>query len=199
MFHTIPLAIQSQMERLERIDAQERMNNTPRLLRLGQIPPETGRFLALLAAAAPAGAIIEIGTSAGYSTLWLSLACRGNGRKITTFEILDEKAKLAGETFKAAQVESLIELVVGNALDYLPLYQEIAFCFLDAEKEIYADCYEVVVPRLVEGGWLVADNALSHKDELQPMLRRALNDPRVDALVVPVGKGLLVCRKHGEA
>lgn len=198
MFHPIPHAIQSQMKRLERMDAQDRMDNTPRPLRLRQIPPETGKFLALLAAAAPPGPMIEIGTSAGYSTLWLSLACRGNGRKITTFEILDEKAALARETFKAAQVESLIELVVGNALDYLPQYQEIAFCFLDAEKEIYAACYEMVVPRLVKGGWLVADNALSHSDELRPMLERALNDPRVDALVVPIGKGLLVCRKNNE-
>jgi predicted O-methyltransferase YrrM len=195
MFHPIPEAIQRQMRRLEQMDAQDRLDGTPRLLRLRQIPPETGKFLALLAASAPAGKIIEIGTSAGYSTLWLSLACRSNGRKITTLEILEEKARLARQTFKAAGVEALVELVVGDGREYLLNQREIAFCFLDAEKEVYAECYEAAVPRLVKGGWLVADNALSHRDELQPLLERALNDPRVDALVLPLGKGLLVCRK----
>jgi caffeoyl-CoA O-methyltransferase len=195
MFHPIPEAIQRQMRRLEQMDAQDRLNGTPRLLRLRQIPPETGKFLALLAASAPAGKIIEIGTSAGYSTLWLSLACRSNGRKITTLEILEEKARLARQTFKAAGVEALVELVVGDGRKYLLNQREIAFCFLDAEKEVYGECYETVVPRLVKGGWLVADNALSHRDELQPLLERALNDPRVDALVLPLGNGLLVCRK----
>jgi predicted O-methyltransferase YrrM len=66
---------------------------------------------------------------------------------------------------------------------------------LDAEKEIYADCYEAVVPNLVPGGLFIADNAINHRETLQPMLDRALSDPRVDALIMPIGKGVLVCRK----
>ena len=66
---------------------------------------------------------------------------------------------------------------------------------LDAEKEVYSDCYELIVPRLVKGGLLVADNATSHGEALAPMLQHALNDERVDALIVPIGKGELVCRK----
>ena len=65
----------------------------------------------------------------------------------------------------------------------------------NAEKEFYADCYEAVVPKLVPGGILVADNAISHAETLQPMLDRALSDERVDALIVPIGKGELVCRR----
>jgi predicted O-methyltransferase YrrM len=60
---------------------------------------------------------------------------------------------------------------------------------------VYAECYEAVIPRLVKGGLLVADNAISHRETLKPMLDRALTDERVDALVVPIGKGELVCRK----
>ena len=74
-------------------------------------------------------------------------------------------------------------------------YTDISFCFLDADKEVYHDCYEKIIPNLVKGGLLVADNAISHKEQLQSMLERALNDERVDALVVPVGSGVLVCRK----
>lgn len=164
--------------------------------RLRQIPPEVGRFIALLAAAAPDGRFMEIGTSAGYSTLWLSMACRATHRKITTFEILDEKVELARSTFSAAGVGDTVELVHGDALEFLSNCQGIAFCFLDGEKEIYGRCYEAVVPRMVQGGLLVADNAISHQATLQPTLDRALHDDRVDALVVPIGKGELVCRRR---
>ena len=195
MFHSIRPAILEQMHALEQIDARDRLDGTPRLQRLRQIPPETGKFLALLAAGAPPGELLEIGTSAGYSTLWLATACEKMGRTITTFELLPEKARLARHTFEAAGLAGTVKLVEGDARLFLPQYDRIAFCFLDAEKEVYADCYEAVLPNLVPGGWLVADNAINHRETLQPLLDRALADARVDALIVPIGKGELVCRK----
>ena len=195
MFDDMPQCILDRMQELERIDAQDRADGTTRLQRLRQIPRDTGKFIALLAATAPAGRYVEIGTSAGYSTLWLALACRLVDRRITTFEVLDEKAKLARQTFETADVRDVVDFVHANALDHLPDCSDLAFCFLDAEKEVYAECYEAVVPNMVSGGILVADNAINHEDTLRPMLRRALADDRVDALVVPVGNGELVCRK----
>jgi len=195
MFHNIPKTIEERMHYLESLDDKERLDEKPLLHRLRQIPPETGKFIALLAATAPQGTYLEIGTSAGYSTLWLALACKELGRKLVTFEVLEEKAHLAKETFKVAGVEQVIELVTGDAREYLHNYRNVSFCFLDAEKEAYYDCYEKVVPNMVSGGLLVADNAISHKNELKAMLERALNDQRVDALVVPIGRGELVCRK----
>lgn len=183
------------MRYLEAIDAIDRVDGTPRLERLRQIPPETGKFLALLAASVPQGSILEIGTSAGYSTLWLSLACEYLERRLTTFEVLSDKALLAKETFRSAGVEDLVDLVEGDALEHLPKFDRIAFCFLDAEKEIYERCYEEIIPRLVPGGLLVADNAINHQESLQTVLARAAADARVDSLVVPIGKGELVCRK----
>ena len=195
MFHSIGEPILERMQYLERIDARDREDGTPRLKRLRQITPDTGKFLALLAAGAPEGEILEIGTSAGYSTLWLAMACKMSNRSITTFEVLPEKAKLARETFQVTQVEGVVRLVEGDAREHLPQYQNIAFCFLDAEKEVYGECYEAVIPNLVKGGLLVADNAIDFRETLQPMLDRALIDERVDALIVPIGKGELVCRK----
>jgi predicted O-methyltransferase YrrM len=110
--------------------------------------------------------------------------------------VLEDKAKLARETFRLACVEDVVECVVGDAREHLQNLKDIAFCFLDAEKEIYGDCYEIVVPNLVSGGLLVADNAINHRKTLWPMLDRALSDERVDALIVPIGKGELVCRKR---
>lgn len=195
MFNDIPAATIERMRYLEAIDAKDRQDGTERLQRLRQIPAETGKFIAMLAAGSPKGDYIEIGTSAGYSTLWLALACRALGRKITTFEVLEEKAELAEETFRIAGVGDLVKLVRGDGREYLQNYNNISFCFLDAEKEVYDDCYDMVIPNMVPGGILVADNAINHVETLRPMLDKALNDERVDALIVPIGKGELVCRK----
>ena len=183
------------MKYLEQRDAADRLDGTTRMQRLRQITPEVGRFIALLAASAPDGNYIEIGTSAGYSTLWLALACRAVKRQITTFEILDEKAKLAKETFKVTGVNDVVNFIQADVLLHISRYKDIAFCFLDAEKEIYGQCYDEVIINMVTGGILVADNATSHEKELRPMLNQVLADDRVDALIVPIGRGELVCRK----
>ncbi len=196
MFNNIPEPIRARMAFLEERDARDRQDGTPHLQRLRQIPPDTGRFLALLAASTPPGPWIEIGASAGYSSLWLALAARETGHKLVTFEVLPDKVALATETYRRAGVEDVVTLVSGDARDYLPSYHGVAFCFLDAEKDVYQACYDLVVPELVAGGLLVADNALSHRADLQPLIDQALADPRVDALLVPIGKGELVCRKR---
>jgi caffeoyl-CoA O-methyltransferase len=193
----IPEAMRARMEYLEAIDQEDRVNGTSRMKRLRQVPAETGKYLAGLAATAPAGGWIEIGTSAGYSAMWLALACRSVGAKLTTFEVLDEKAALAADTIRLAKIDDVVKLVHGDAREHVAHLDDIAFCFLDAEKEVYADCYEIVVPKLVPGGLLVADNAISHQADLQPFLDRVEADERVDSSVVSIGKGELVCRKIG--
>jgi len=193
MLHNIPEPVIKRMKYLEKLDAEDRVNETPRMERLRQIPPETGKFLSILAAGAPKGEFIEIGTSAGYSTMWIALACIERGIKIKTFEILEEKIKLAKETFRESKMAKYVELVEGDARDYLKEEKNISFCFLDAEKEVYDDCYDLIVPNMVKGGILVADNAINHV--LKPMIDKALSDGRVDALIVPIGKGELLCRK----
>ena len=195
MFSDISPEMLSRMNWLEKIDAEDRKDGTPRQRRLRQIPPETGRFIALMAACSPPGSCLEIGTSAGYSTLWLSLACKATGRHITTIEVLEEKAALAKETFRLAGVEDIVDFVNTDAHPYLETCPEISFCFLDAEKEEYEGYYDLIVNRLVPGGLLVADNVISHADFLREFTSRALSDDRVDAVVVPIGKVELLCRR----
>jgi predicted O-methyltransferase YrrM len=195
MFHDIPEPVLRRMKFLEEADTQDRADGTPFAKRLKQITPEVGRFLAILAASAPSGDCVEIGTSAGYSTLWLAFACRLSGRKLTTFEILPEKVALARETFRIAGIEDAIHFVHDDALKHVGRLKNIAFCFLDADKVTYFPCYEAVVPNLVSGGLLVADNVTSHKTELSPMIDHAMADKRVDSVIVPIGRGELLCRK----
>lgn len=195
MFHNIPEPILKRMQELEAQDALDRQDGTPRMQRLRQIPPVTGKFLALLCASAPKGGVLEVGTSGGYSSLWLWLACRERGDLLTTFEVLDEKVARAHETFETAGVNNQIQLIHGDAREVISGYRDIAFCFLDAEKEVYLDVYEKVVPNLVPGGIVAADNAINMADPLADFLTRTENDPRVDALMVPIGNGVMVCRK----
>ena len=184
------------MNYLERIDKNDRIDGTPKLQKLRQILPETGKFIALMLSASPNGIAMEIGTSAGYSSMWLALACKETKRKLITFEILEEKVKLARDTFTKAEIEDVVQLVHGDARDLINQYERISFCFLDCEKEYYLNCYEEVIPKMVSGGILIADNAINHAETLKPFLDYVYNDQRVDSVLVPFKNGELVCRKR---
>jgi caffeoyl-CoA O-methyltransferase len=196
MFNDLSADVLEVMHELEARDERDRDDGTPHLERLRQITPDTGRFIALWAASAPAGAMIEIGTSAGYSALWLAQACRLSRRSLTTFEILPAKARLARATFDRTSLTDVVRLVEGDFLDHADDFTDVGFCFLDAEKDVYEACYDAVVPKMVPGAILIADNATSHREDLQSFIDRVLDDDRVDAMVATVGKGELVCRRR---
>lgn len=195
MLHNIPERIRLRMETLEAIDEADQHDGTPRMSRLRQITKDTGKLLAMMLAAAPAGQAVEIGTSAGYSALWMALACRQTARRLHTFELLDEKIRIARETFRLAGVEDIVELVEGDALLNLERTGDIGFCFCDTEKMLYERVYELVVPRLVPGGLFLADNCISHADALDSFIRRIGGDPRMDTVLLPVGTGVLLGRR----
>lgn len=196
MFEKITPQMQDRMTELEERDRLDRTDGTTRLERLRQIPPETGKFLAIMATNVPHGEIVEIGTSAGYSTLWLTLAAQERQQRVITCELLEAKIALAKETFRLANVQPRIDLREGDGLKSIDTVEDIAFCFLDCEKELYFDFYSKIVPKLVPGGLLIADNAINHQETLQPMMDFAQTDPRVDCLPIPIGKGEFLCRKR---
>lgn len=195
MFSEISASMKERMEFLEAIDKKDRTDGTERLKRLRQIPPETGKFISLIAANCPQGEYIEIGTSAGYSALWISLALKNRNIKLKTFEILYEKVSLAEETFRLAGIKDEIELVEGDFLNFGANLKNVAFCFLDCEKNLYKKCFDSVADKLISGGMLVADNAINHYESLKPMIDAAMKDDRFDCLTVPIGNGEFLCRK----
>jgi len=136
MFHDIPSEIIERMNYLENRDKNEMSGqvNIKHFNKLRQIPPETGQFISLLAANSPKGQWLEIGTSGGYSTLWLSLACKQIKTKITTFELEPEKIALAKESFSLAQVEEYIDLIPGDVFEYLPNYTDVSYVFWILKK-----------------------------------------------------------------
>ena len=195
MFNEIADGMRARMRELEERAKLDETDQVPDSEKLRQISPETGKFLALMAASSPEGNWVELGTSAGYSGMWLSLACQARDKKLTTIDLSEFKAELSAETFKMAGAEDQIEFVLGDGLEVTEKLDNISFYFLDTIKTVYEPCYELVVPKLVPGGFLIADNAVSHADELQGLFAKAEADPRVDSVILPVGKGVLLCRK----
>jgi caffeoyl-CoA O-methyltransferase len=185
--------MQAVFARLEARDASEREHDVARAVRLRQIPREVGRFLQALVLASKPRTIVEIGASGGYSTTWLASAAAHVGARVTTLEIDPVKVALATGALDDAGLASVATIVAGDAFAWLRARTEpVDFFFLDAEKEDYAAFLDLVTPLLPVGGVLVADNLLSHPDDLAAFRERALADPRLAGLVVPIGRGELV-------
>ncbi|KHK02726.1 O-methyltransferase [Desulfovibrio sp. TomC] len=195
MFHDLTPTMLARMAELEAIDAADRADGTPHGRRLRQIPPDTGRYLAILAASAPAGQMVEVGTSAGYSALWLSLACRERGGVLTSIDRDPDKLALARQTLETTGTADVVRLVCGDALEIVAGLDNVAFAFIDANRDVLAQCVELLADRLVPGGLLAADNVISHAAEIPGVAERILADPRFDAVVVPIGSGVLTARR----
>lgn len=188
MFHDITADMQQVMRALEEQVARDQRS-------LRSVDGDVARVLSLLAISAPPGAFLELGSSGGYSSLWLSLAARTKGVTLTTVDLDEKKVALARENISRAGAAESVQVFHGDAFDYATRFEEIAFCFSDIEPpENNAKIYEIIVPRLVPGGWIVVDNVTSPRMQTE-LLKRAENDPRVDSVLLPFPKGDLICRK----
>jgi predicted O-methyltransferase YrrM len=186
-------AAQNVLARLEQRDSLERETGVSRGQRLRQVTPDVGRFLHTLVLAAKPRSVLELGTSGGYSTIWLATAARRAGGHVTTLELDPVKVRLATENLREAGVSSNVNLLHRDGLSYLrDLREALDFVFLDAEKEDYLEYYELIVPLLTPGGVLVADNLVSHEADLAAFRERARSVVRVSAVVVPLGRGELL-------
>lgn len=191
--HLIPSVVRAAMAALEVRDTADREDGTPQSRRLRAISPEVGRFLLTLALANGSRTIVEVGTSSGYSTLWLALAARQLDGRVITFEIDPAKVELARATFAEAGVEDVVDLRPTDGVAGLAAMAVSAdLVFLDSEKDDYERLLEPAILALRPGGLLVADNLTSHEEDLAGFRDAALADPRLTGLVVPIGRGELV-------
>ncbi len=184
------------MAELETQEEADRRSGVPQAERLRAIAPEVGRFLVTLALAAGSRTIVEVGTSAGYSTLWLASAAAKTSGRVTTFETDPAKVARARRTFESAGLASLIDLRQADGGAGLSEFAGTAdLVFIDAEKDDYPRLFELALPALRRGGLLVADNLISHASQLETFRLKALADERLSAVVVPLGGGELVATK----
>src|SRR5262249_26329404 len=162
------------------------------------ITPDTGRLLWIMIRSTRATRILEVGTSNAFSTIWLADAARDTGGRVITLEVDAGKIRLARENLERAGLSDRVEIVEGRAADSLRrLDGPFDFVFLDADRPSYLSYLELVVPRLRQGGILVADNVTSHASELRDYLVRVKSDPDLFSVTVPIGNGEEISIKIG--
>jgi len=147
------------------------------------VPDADGRLLRVLTEAVGAKHVVEIGTSNGYSALWLCLALRTTGGKLTTYEIHAGRAAMARKNFKRAGVDKIATVVVGDAHKRLSdLKGPVDVVFLDADKEGYIDYLNQLLPRVRGGGLILAHNTRSAAGAMKDYLRAVTTKAELETI-----------------
>lgn len=163
-----------------------------RLLRYRNIEAESAKLLSQFIRMQQAKTILEIGTSTGYSTLWLAEAAQATGGQVTTVEIDAKRSAEAKRHVAELELSEIVQFWVGDAADYLKEAQErFDFILLDAERHAYEN-YWPDLKRLIKpkGGVLIIDNVISHAAEVKSFLELIKNDQNFMSSILPVGAGL---------
>lgn len=159
--------------------------------RMLNITRDTGEFLAVLVHATGARQILEIGTSNGYSTLWLARAARALGGTVTTIELSEFKVAMAAKNFAGSGLAKTIVQVQDDAGQVLARQGDAVYdlIFLDSERPEYPGWWPDIRRVLRPGGLLVVDNATSHPLEMAPFIALVKADREFAICLVPVGNG----------
>ncbi len=166
-----------------------------------------GKFLEMISTMIKPMHILEIGTFTGFSALCLAKGLQPGG-VLHTIEIREEDAATANKYFEQAGVLNKVKLHVGNAANIIPaIQQQWDLVFIDADKTGYIEYYELTLPQVKKGGFILADNVFFHGEVLQPELKgknakaidafnkHVKNDDRVEQVLLSVRDGLLLIKK----
>ena len=168
-----------------------------RLERFRNVEPETAELLGVLVRSMGAERVLEIGTSNGYSTIWLADAAEAVGGSVVSLEIEAERTAAALDNLTQAGVSEFVELRTQDAAEALAAFGDDAFdlVFLDAERREYASYWPDLVRVLRPRGLLVVDNTLSHAKELVEFSELVYSDESLTSTLVTVGSGVLLVVK----
>ena len=192
--------LEALMAELEQFGKDNDGSTAERPRKMLNITRDTGEFLAVLVRATLARRVLEIGTSNGYSTLWLASAARAIGGSVTTVEKSPYKIDLSAANFGRSGLASYISQVHDDAGSVIERSPDGAFdmIFLDSERPEYPGWWPNLRRVLRPGGLLVVDNATSHPVEIAPFIALVKADPDFMTSLVPVGNGEFLAVKASE-
>ncbi len=164
--------------------------------RLRAVGPETGRLLNILAKSLKTPTILELGTSFGYSGIWLAEAARASGGKLISMELHAYKTEFAREMAGKAGLSEHIDFQIGDAVEMIrALPGGVDFVLVDLWKDLYIPCLEAFYPKLNPGAIVVADNMFMPGNEDVKRYGEAVRaKPGITSVLLPVGSGIEVSR-----
>lgn len=163
------------------------------------LEPETAQLLNMLVRSSRRTRLLEIGTSNGYSTLWLAWALATTGGRMVSIDRDQQKQVQADENLRLAGLRELVELRYGDASEVAASLTGPFDCiFFDADRYSAPAQLSLLLPKLTPDVFLFADNVLSHPQEIAGYLQALENLTEFDRMVVPVGKGLSIAYRSGK-
>ncbi len=187
---------EAEMKRMREMPPAEMAKNIDEFLL--PVGPATGELMNILVKEAKSRTILEIGTSHGYSTIWLAEAARANGGKVITLDVHAGKQEYARNALTKSGLASFVEFKLGDARESIAaLSGTIDFVLLDLWKDLYIPCFDLFYPKLASGAIVVADNMLfpefSRKDaeEYREHVRAKAD---MQSMLLPVGSGIELSR-----
>ncbi len=161
------------------------------------ITEDTGRLIGMLIRAWKPAHILEVGTSNGYSTIWWADALTDPGQRLVTLEINPAKVVQATENFRQAGVADRIQVVSGDAGEFLRHTRDVTWglIFLDAERSEYVGYWPDLARILAPDGLLIVDNAVDKAVELEDFHRVVAGTPGFRQVLVPLGNGELFIQR----
>lgn len=172
-------------------DAQQ----ADRIKRYRNIEPDSAQYIAMLIRIQQSQRILEIGTSTGYSTLWMADALKATGGRLTTLEIEASRTEQAKRYATELVLHDVIDFWVGDAKDYLRDHAEQQFdlILLDAERDAYVSYWPDLRQMLSQAGHvLIVDNVISHAAEVQEFMNIVKQDQRFMTTTLSLGSGLFI-------
>lgn len=162
------------------------------------IAPETANFISILIKKMKPVSLVEIGTSNGYSAMWIADAIKynDNGGHLTTIEFYEERQSVAKTYFEATGLADVITPLQGPAIDILNGLNEVFdMAFIDANKSQYIDYFNILDKKMNKGAVILADNVLSHEEKVKPFVDTIMSSDIWQAEILPLPAGLLMAVK----
>jgi predicted O-methyltransferase YrrM len=186
--------LRAYLEDLHRHGREHDAERADRLERLRNLEPDTAQLLSVLVRAIGATRVLELGTSNGYSTLWLADAARSIGGRVLSVDVDSARTAQATEHLAHVHLDKYVELRTEDAAFTLAGAEEDSrdMIFLDAERPAYSGYWPDLIRVLRPGGLLAVDNVLSHAGEVREFRELVAEEPGVTEALVPTGAGVLL-------